>query len=145
MNTITDFMTNVHRACDDLFAVAEENVAKGKWDKAAEQFDAFHKETERHLSMEEESLFPTFEAKTGMTGGPTQVMRSEHVQMRAVIEDMAQKLAAKDADGYLGLAETLMVLMQQHNMKEEQILYRMMDQTFGGEATTVLERAGAAV
>jgi len=145
MTTIIEFMSNSHRTCDNLFAEAEEHVAKGKWDKAAEQFNAFRTETERHLGMEEETLFPTFEQKTGMTGGPTQVMRSEHQQMRQVIEDMAQSLAAKDADGYLGQSETLMVLMQQHNMKEEQVLYRMMDQSFGGEVTSLLERAGAYV
>ena len=145
MTSISEFMTHDHRACDDLFAVAEESVAKGKWEKAGEQFTAFRKETERHLAMEEETLFPAFEEKSGMAGGPTQVMRSEHEQMRKLIDDMAQKLAAKDGDGYLGQSETLMILMQQHNMKEEQILYRMMDQTFGSEATTVLGRAGAAV
>lgn len=145
MTSISEFMTHDHRACDNLFAVAEESVAKGKWDQAAEQFATFRKDTERHLGMEEETIFPAFEAKSGMEGGPTQVMRSEHQQMRKVIDDMAQKLAARDGDGYLGLSETLMVLMQQHNMKEEQILYRMMDQTFGDEAASVLERAGAVV
>jgi hemerythrin-like domain-containing protein len=145
MTSISEFMASDHRACDNLFAVAEESVAKGKWDKADEQFATFRKETERHLGMEEDSIFPAFEAKTGMTGGPTQVMRTEHQQMRQLFDDMAQKLAAKDSDGYLGLSETLMVMMQQHNMKEEQILYRMMDQSFGSEAATVLERAGATV
>jgi hemerythrin-like domain-containing protein len=145
MTSISDFMSNDHRTCDHLFAVAEESVAKGKWDKAAEQFGTFRSETERHLGMEEQTLFVAFETKTGMTGGPTQVMRSEHQQMRIVMDDMAQKLAAKDGEGYLGLSETLMVLMQQHNMKEEHLLYRMMDQTFGEEAATLLERASPAV
>ena len=31
-------------------------------------------------------------------------------------------------DDYLGIADTLLILMQQHNMKEEQMLYNMMDQ-----------------
>jgi iron-sulfur cluster repair protein YtfE (RIC family) len=142
MNNISDFMTNNHRECDHLFAIAEESVANGKWQKAQGEFEAFRSETERHLAMEEEVFFPAFDAKTGMQGGPTHVMRSEHQQMRKLIADMAQAVAAKDADGYLGMAETLMVLMQQHNMKEEQMLYRMMDQALGVEADTLLERAG---
>ena len=145
MTSISDFMTDDHRACDDLLALAEESIAKGKWDKAVEQFARFRKDTERHLAIEEESLFPAFENKTGMTMGPTQIMRSEHQQMRKVFDDIAQKLATEDADGCLGLTETLMVLMQQHNMKEEQVLYRMMDQSLGGEAAGLLERAGAAI
>ncbi len=144
MNIISDFMANNHRECDDLFAAAEENVANGKWPKAQTEFDAFCSELERHLGIEETVLFPAFDAKTGMEGGPTHVMRMEHQQMRKLIDDMSKKIASKEGDDYLGMSETLMVLMQQHNMKEEQMLYRMMDQTFGGEAGTLLERAGAA-
>jgi hemerythrin-like domain-containing protein len=144
MSNISDFMTNNHRDCDDLFAVAEESVANGKWPKAQAEFEAFRSEMERHLGMEEDVFFPAFDAKTGMEGGPTHVMRSEHAQMRTLIDNMAQALAAKDGDAYLGVAETLMILMQQHNMKEEQMLYRMMDQALGSEAGTLLERVGAA-
>ncbi|HCE08843.1 MAG TPA: hemerythrin HHE cation-binding protein [Oxalobacteraceae bacterium] len=145
MNSISDFMVNNHRECDNLFAVAEESAGGGKWQKAQPEFDAYRSEMERHLRMEEEVMFPAFEAKTGMVGGPTLVMRNEHLQMRKLIDDMAQKIAAKDGDGYLGVSETLMILMQQHNMKEEQMLYGMMDQAFGAEAGPLLERAGASV
>ena len=144
MNSISDFMANNHRECDNLFAVAEESVGNGKWPKAQTEFDAYRSEMERHLGMEEDVLFPAFDAKTGMEMGPTHVMRSEHQQMRKLIDDMAQKIVDKDSDGYLGASETLMILMQQHNMKEEQMLYRMMDQTFGTEAAALLQRAGAA-
>jgi iron-sulfur cluster repair protein YtfE (RIC family) len=144
MTNISDFMTNNHRDCDDLFAAAEESVANGKWPKAQTEFEAFRGEMERHLGMEEDVFFPAFDAKTGMEGGPTHVMRSEHAQMRTLIDNMAQALAAKDGDTYLGVAETLMIMMQQHNMKEEQMLYRMMDQALGSEAGTLLERVGAA-
>lgn len=143
MNSISDFMTSNHRVCDNLFAVAEESVANGKWPRAQSEFDAFRGEMERHLNMEEDVFFPAFDAKTGMEGGPTQVMRSEHEQMRKLITDMAQRIATKDRDGYLGVSETLMVLTQQHNMKEEQMLYRMMDQALGAEARTLMERVGS--
>ena len=36
-----------------------------------------------------------------------------------------QWLEKQDKDGFLGDAETLLILMQQHNMKEEQIVYPM--------------------
>ncbi len=145
MNYISDFMTHSHRECDNLFAVAEESAAKGKWQKAQAEFDAYRSEIERHLVMEENVLFPAFDAKTGMEMGPTHVMRSEHQQMRKLIDDMAQMITAKDTGGYLGVSETLMVLTQQHNMKEEQMLYRMMDQTFETEGGALLERARAAL
>jgi hemerythrin-like domain-containing protein len=55
-------------------------------------------------------------------------MRSEHAQMRALMQDMAQLLSSEQATDYLGCADTLLILMQQHNMKEENILYPMCSQ-----------------
>lgn len=73
-------------------------------------------------------MFPAFEAATGMTQGPTQVMRMEHRQMRGLMAQMQQAWAERDGEAFAGAAETLLILMQQHNMKEENILYPMCDQ-----------------
>jgi hemerythrin-like domain-containing protein len=40
---------------------------------------------------------------------------------------MAEAVERKDTDAYLSLAESMMILLQQHNMKEEQMLYAMCD------------------
>ena len=133
MSTILEFMGGDHRSCDDLFASAEEAVAKKNWDSARSLFDGFQAAMAHHLAMEEEVLFPAFEARTGMSMGPTQVMRSEHVQMRGLIADMGGAVVESDQDSYLGLSETLNMLMQQHNLKEENMLYPMSDQVLGGE------------
>ncbi len=140
MDNISDFMTSNHHACDELFASAEECVGNGDWVKGKTDFTAFLAAMKRHFAMEEEVLFPAFDKKTGMDMGPTFVMRSEHKQMNKVFDDMQQALGAKDSDGYLGLSETLLMLMQQHNMKEEQMLYRMMDQELGAETPALLKQ-----
>lgn len=140
MPTITDTMAKDHRRCDEIFSTAEELVAKADWEAAAEAFARFRDATEHHFSMEEEVLFPEFEGRTGQTMGPTQMMRMEHIQMRQLFSDMDQALSQHDRDRYLGLSETLMMIMQQHNMKEERMLYPMTDQVFGGEADAVLKR-----
>jgi len=133
MSTILEFMSSDHRSCDDLFASAEEAVANKNWDSARSLFDRFQAAMAHHLAMEEEVLFPAFEARTGMSMGPTQVMRMEHEQMRGLIEDMAHAVAEANHNAYLGLSETLNMLMQQHNLKEENMLYPMSDQVLGGE------------
>jgi iron-sulfur cluster repair protein YtfE (RIC family) len=38
--------------------------------------------------------------------------------------------------------DSLMMLIQQHNMKEEQILYSMMDQFLSAQSETLLAKAG---
>jgi hemerythrin-like domain-containing protein len=69
-----------------------------------------------------------------MTGGPTQMMRFEHAQMRDLIEQMERALNGRDGSGFAGAAETLLILMQQHNMKEENILYPMCDRSLATQA-----------
>jgi hemerythrin-like domain-containing protein len=128
MTAIVEFLGGDHRACDDLFASAENAVAQKNWDSARSLFEHFESAMAHHFAMEEEVLFPAFEARTGMSKGPTQVMRSEHEQMRGLIQDMARAVAGSNQDGYLGLSETLNMLMQQHNVKEENMLYPMSDQ-----------------
>ena len=128
MTSIPEFMTTKHRECDELFTESEAAVAKSDWSLALTKWQSFAIELTRHFSQEEDVLFPKFEQATGMTAGPTQVMRMEHQQMRALVQDLDNALAAQAKDEYLGLSETLMVMMQQHNMKEEMMLYPMMAQ-----------------
>ena len=140
MTTIRSFMTDDHRRCDDLFADAEQAVAKKDFTLAGAAFGHFQSAMLAHFDSEEKTLFPTFEAKTGMSMGPTQVMRMEHVQLRALMNDAVDALKAGNSDDYLGLADTLVIMMQQHNMKEENILYPMCDQHLAGETPELLAR-----
>ncbi|GAA6172216.1 hemerythrin domain-containing protein [Colwellia sp. KU-HH00111] len=138
MTSIPEFMTHMHRECDELFSEAEAAVAKQDWPLALTKWQGFASELTKHFNQEEEVLFPKFEQATGMTAGPTQVMRMEHQQMRAIVQDLDNALAAKQKDEYLGLSETLMVTMQQHNMKEEMMLYPMMEQNIA-EGEQIIE------
>jgi hemerythrin-like domain-containing protein len=138
MSTIVDFLGSDHRTCDDLFASAEGAVAQNNWDSARCLFARFQAAMAHHLAMEEEVLFPAFEARTGMSMGPTEVMRTEHAQMRGLLQEMAGAVASADHGRYLGLSETLNMLMQQHNLKEENMLYPMSDKVLGGERDSLI-------
>lgn len=138
MSTILAFLGGDHRMCDDLFASAEEAVGQKNWGVAHKLFDQFHATMTHHLAMEENVLFPAFEAQTGTTVGPTQVMRMEHEQMRELMQSMAHAVIKTDFEGYLGLSETLNMLMQQHNLKEENMLYPMTDRVLAGERDQLL-------
>jgi len=124
---ISNHMKAEHRECDTLFATAEEAIALGEWAEANTRFLDFANETLKHFKEEEEALFPAFESATGMTEGPTQVMRYEHEQVKNLIGNMAEAIEKSDKDAALSIAESMMILLQQHNMKEEQMLYAMCD------------------
>jgi iron-sulfur cluster repair protein YtfE (RIC family) len=138
MRTIVEFLGSDHHACDDLFASAEDAAAQQNWDSARSLFERFHAAMAHHLAMEETVLFPAFEARTGMSAGPTQVMRMEHEQMRGLLQEMAIAATSADQNRYLGLSETLNMLMQQHNLKEENMLYPMSDRVLGGECDSLI-------
>jgi hemerythrin-like domain-containing protein len=139
MTTIKAFMQDNHRQCDELYATAEEAVAEQDWSAADRAWEAFSRELDTHITEREEGqLFPALEAVNG-PAGPIAVMRSEHEQMRALVAQMNEALAARDRDQFLGLGETLMMLTQQHNMKEENILYPIMDQFIAEEADKLLQ------
>jgi DUF438 domain-containing protein len=140
MTSIRTFMTDDHRRCDDFFAEAEQAIAQSNLPGAQAAFGHFRTAMLAHFDSEEKTLFPTFEAKTGITMGPTQVMRMEHVQMRALLDEARDALALGASEDYLGLAETLLIMMQQHNMKEENILYPMCDQHLSAETGELLAR-----
>ncbi len=139
MNTISSFLTTDHRACDEEFANLENTVAKENWEESQKQLEKFTTDLNHHFDMEEKVMFLTFEEVTGMTQGPTMVMRMEHSQMRGILEDLKADIEKKDKNHFFGVSESLMMLMQQHNMKEEQMLYRMADMHLGSLVSKVIE------
>jgi len=140
MNAISNYLAPDHRRCDDYFSLAEAAAVHGDWDQAAKQFGRFLSAMNHHFAMEEDVLFPAFEERSGNASGPPRIMRMEHDQMRELFDTLRQALAAHDAEAYAGASETLLVLMQQHNLKEEQMLYRMCDHMLAQESAELIER-----
>jgi len=134
MSSLSEHMTLDHGRCDRLFSEAEAAAMAGQWRDCAERTGAFASAMRHHFSLEEETLFPAFEARTGMTAGPTRVMRQEHDQMRQLLGELEHAAEHADQPAFEDLAETLLILMQQHNIKEETILYPMCEQAIGEDS-----------
>jgi len=120
------------------------SISETLGEEPAARLAAFREALEAHLTLEEERLFPALEEAEPHALGPTGVMRQEHRHMRALAEELAQALAARERDRYLGAAETLLVLMQQHNAKEEHVLYPMSDRLLGPERLAAAPGEGEA-
>ncbi|NEX62271.1 hemerythrin domain-containing protein [Noviherbaspirillum galbum] len=139
MTTISHYLSGDHGRCDDLFAECEMHAARQKWTEAVASCARFGALLERHFQMEEAVLFQAFELATGNASGPTRVMRLEHEQMRNMLASMRAALESRHADNFFGCADTLNTLMQQHNMKEENILYPMADNVLRPRAQEIIQ------
>ena len=129
------FFTADHRACDALWGEVEAAIEGGDRARAEQCWRNFDESMRRHFSREEEVLFPAILEGMGMSEemGPVAVMKAEHKQMRAVLDQMARAADAKDYENLLDQGDTLLMLIQQHNVKEEGILYPMADRAVGAQ------------
>lgn len=141
MNGPIDFFTTDHRRCDGLWAAVEAAADRGRGEALAAAYAPFAAAMERHFRMEEEVLFPAFEDATGMRGGgPTHVMRYEHAQMRGLMAQLDDAVARGATGDVLDLGDTLLMLVQQHNAKEEAMLYPMAERVLASDWPALAER-----
>ncbi len=131
--TINQFMTTDHRACDEQFAQLENIVDLENFEGAKAMFEEFHAHMCNHFDMEEKVMFPKYQSCEGGHCDPTPVMIMEHDQMRAIFIQMENALNENNKEKFLGQSEALLFTMQQHNMKEEQMMYNFADQALNSE------------
>ena len=141
MTGLVEYFSNDHRSCDALWASVEEALGSGDGASAQAAWTEFSEAMEGHFRMEEEQLFPAFEEATGMRGGgPTFVMREEHRQMRGLIQQMSALIRAGELDETLDQGDTLLMIIQQHNAKEEGMLYPMAEQHLAAQWSALRAR-----
>ena len=135
------FFEQDHRDCDARWADVEELLDTEDTDSARGAWQKFEASVRRHLAMEEEVLFKSFDAVSRMGGGgPTAVMRMEHQQMRGLLDQIGVAIAAGDAQSALDIGDTLLMLTQQHNAKEEAMLYPMAETILGEQWSELASR-----
>ncbi len=127
MTTILEFMSIDHDRLDNKIKMySTEKLVNVE--RAEDIFLSFKSELERHIVWEEDILFPVFEKKTGIKdGGPTSVMRTEHIQIKNHLQEIKKKLHAKKIQDPCKEEVALFKVLESHNQKEENILYPGID------------------
>lgn len=127
LRRVTEALTWDHARLDALERSAFAALAEGGVETARRLYRAFHHGLNRHIRCEEELLFPVFEARSGLPRqGPTSVMRAEHREIRMLLEGIARSLDGS-ADDVEELRRDLRRVLEDHDRKEEAILYPAMD------------------
>lgn len=125
-------MEQDHDRLDGLYNKFKE-LKTSDLNKAKQILSEFKSGLEKHILWEEEILFPLFEKKTAMYGGgPTDVMRLEHKTIKSILDEISSKLTGGsiNTDDF---ENTLVAFLSDHNHKEENILYPMIDNLVSNE------------
>ena len=132
--TVMQYLAWDHDRIDSLIQRVRALAAAASWPDARRTFTEMRHGLERHIRMEEDVLFPLFEARSGIgSGGPTAVMRAEHAQIRSALDRLSAALPADegrevDPPAFLGELAAMVAILSDHNLKEEEVLYPMIDQ-----------------
>lgn len=145
MTSISEALTEHHRLCDAQFESASEAADAGDWPALRTRLAALTDALTRHFAFEEEALFPAFEATTGMGEGPTAVMRLEHAHMRNLLDGLAAAAPEHDPEGCRAELDNLFVMLQQHNAKEEGVIYPACEQLPAERRDALAEEAAQLV
>ena len=97
---VTAYTLRDHVRLSEALCLASSAVGAGRFADAAVLYEAYELGLLQHFRIEEELLFPVFEARSGMTNGPTAAMRDEHRQARTALGIMRDGLIRIDAGAY---------------------------------------------
>jgi iron-sulfur cluster repair protein YtfE (RIC family) len=126
-----------HRRMDEMLERVEIAVELGSWGEARKLFARFRSELEEHIRIEEQVMFPSFDAFMRLTGGPTTMMRMEHAEIARCMDATEELLGAEqEGDAFDRMQE----LLAAHNVKEEQVLYPMFERHAPAQAYNALVR-----
>jgi hemerythrin-like domain-containing protein len=77
------------------------------------------------MALEEEVLYPAYEAAVEAPQGPTKALREEHDQIVRLVRDMVRVIKTRDSDHVLECLVHLEKQMIKHHEKEEDIFLPM--------------------
>ncbi len=138
---ITDALKGEHGVFYAQFSFIEEQLAKASLSTTKSLGAMLASALAPHAHIENDVLFPAIEEKIG-AGGPTTVMRHEHIQIEGMLEQLsefasahdeiegslAQLPKANDAEQARRLMQDVLLAARNHFAKEENVLFPMADQ-----------------
>jgi iron-sulfur cluster repair protein YtfE (RIC family) len=131
---VTDLASSLighHTRCEALRAAAAAALERGEWEAFAGRLETLRAGLYAHFAYEDEELFPEFERASGMRE-PTDALRAEHRDMRAILDALAAASAAHDPEGCRAEFATFTQLLRQHQAREEQLLYPTLSRLLEG-------------
>jgi hemerythrin-like domain-containing protein len=127
-SSVVAALSRDHHRVEEILAEADRTVGDREWERAGDALREFRQELEHHMRIEEDILFPLYEARAWRLARATSVMRHEHVGLLAALDAMAEAIDRADGGGYRAGRARVQAILPAHHLKEEQVLYAAIDQ-----------------
>lgn len=128
--SIKNFFEADHERLDQLF-VSFMKFKNESFPRAVDYFNQWKSGLQRHIVWEENIIFPLFLKKTD-NERPIRVMRFEHCQILQALDKLSEKVQRgncnTDREEY-----QLLILLGEHSLKEEMVLYPSIEATLTEE------------
>jgi len=125
-----NWLIHEHSLYENLLAQCTEAVEIEDWKTVDLLFKRMVTHLKRHMALEEEVLYPAYEAAAHAPQGPTGALRQEHDHIVRLIMDMARIIKTRDSDYVLESLTHLEKQMIKHHEKEEDLFLPMASQKF---------------
>jgi len=125
MGSTDNWLIHEHSLYENLLSRCTEAIEIEDWKTANLLFKSMVSHLKRHMAMEEEVLYPAYEAATHAPQGPTGALREEHDHIVRLVMDMARVIKTRDSDYVLECLTHLEKQMIKHHEKEEDLFLPM--------------------
>ena len=139
--SIKGYLVYDHAEIDKMLDDLAGFVGDGERERAESAFDELRSRLERHMRLEEDTLFPLFEASIGLaTRGPTFAMRLEHIEIGKLVEELARTLDPWQPETFAERKQELERVLAIHDEREETAFGPWIDRLMGDEAAELAAR-----
>lgn len=140
MSDESTWLDHDHRRYEAVLADLESLAETEDWHAVRERFDALRADLELHVRMENEVLYPAYEALPDAPQAPTAALRREHDEIVRLLRDVGHVLGTEDSDLFLEALAGLDGALTRHHENEEEIFLPMASHALLAQRDEVLRR-----
>ena len=140
MNSTDNWLVHEHSLYEDLLSECHDAVENEDWEGVNLIFSQLVMHLKRHIALEEEVLYPAYEAAPHAPQGPTTALREEHSTIIRLLQDMAPVIRTRGSEHLLECLAHLENQMIKHHEKEEDIFLPMASHILNSSRDELLSR-----
>jgi iron-sulfur cluster repair protein YtfE (RIC family) len=133
MNSTDNRLVHEHSLYENLLSRCQDAAEIEDWGAADLALRELVAHLKQHMALEEEVLYPAYEAMAHAPQGPTQALREEHDQIVRLVRDMVRVIKSRDSEHVLECLSHLEYQMIKHHEKEEDIFLPMASHILDGK------------